>query len=118
MRLSVKGKNLEVSESIRSYAERKFSKLSKLIPELAPVEVELSEERNPSIAANQVAEATVWAKGQTVRGREATKDMKASIDRLVLKLERQMKRYRDKRRRRPAEDHPLAKIPGEPVELE
>jgi putative sigma-54 modulation protein len=118
MRLSVKGKNLEVSDAIRDYAERKFSKLSKLVPELAHVEVELSEERNPSIAASQVAEATVWAKGQTVRGHEATKDMKASIDQLVDKLERQMKRYREKRRRRPAEEHPLAKIPVEPLELE
>jgi putative sigma-54 modulation protein len=116
MRLSVKGKNLVVSDAIRAYAERKFAKLSKLIPDLAPVELELSEERNPSIAENQVAEATVWAKGQTVRGREASKDMKASIDQLVGKLERQMKRYREKRRRRPAEDHPLAKIPAEPVE--
>jgi putative sigma-54 modulation protein len=118
MRLSVKGKNLDVSDAIRDYAERKFSKLSKLIPELAPVELELSEERNPSIAASQVAEATVWAKGQTVRGREATKDMRASIDQLVDKLERQMKRYREKRRRRPVEDHPLSKMPGEPVERE
>jgi putative sigma-54 modulation protein len=118
MRLSVKGKNLEVGDAIRAHAERKFSKLSKLIPELAPVELELSQERNPSIADNQVAEATVWAKGQTVRGREATKDMRASIDQLVDKLERQMKRYREKRRRRPSEDHPLAKMPADPVELE
>jgi putative sigma-54 modulation protein len=119
MRLSVKGKNLDVSDSIRSHAERKFAKLSKLVPELAPVEVELSEERNPSNPANQVAEATIRAKGQTVRGREATKDMKASIDQLVDKLERQMKRYRERRRNhRPAEEHPLAKMPAEPVELE
>jgi putative sigma-54 modulation protein len=118
MRLSVKGKNLDVSDGIRSHAERKFAKLSKLVPELAPVEVELSVEKNPSIHASQVAEATIWAKGQTVRGREATTDMKASIDQLVDKLERQMKRYRDRRRRRPHEDHPLAKMPAEPIELE
>jgi putative sigma-54 modulation protein len=116
MQLSVKGKNLDVSDAIRDHAERKFAKLSKLIPELAPVELELSEERNPSIAENQVAEATVRVKGQTVRGREATEDMKASIDELVQKLERQMKRYREKRRRRPSEDHPLAKMPAEPAE--
>src|SRR5436309_479643 len=82
-------------------AERQCAKLSKLVPELAEVEVELSEERNPSNPANQVAEATIWAKGETLRGREATKDMKASIDQLVDKLERQMKRYRERRRHRP-----------------
>ncbi len=118
MRLSVKGKNLDVSEAVRTHAERKFAKLSKLVPELAEVEVELSEERNPSNPANQVAEATIWAKGETLRGREATKDMKASIDQLVDKLERQMKRYRERRRHRPREEHPLAKMPAEPIELE
>ena len=118
MRLSVKGKNLDVSDGIRTYAERKFAKLTKLVPDLAPVELELSVEKNPSIPASQVAEATIWAKGQTVRGREATTDMKASIDQLVDKLERQMKRYRERRRRRPHEDHPLAKMPAQPVELE
>jgi ribosome-associated translation inhibitor RaiA len=38
--------------------------------------------------------------------------MKASIDGLVDNLERQVKRYREKRRRRPSEDHPLAKAPA------
>ena len=32
MRLSVKGKNLDVSEAVRTHAERKFAKLSKLVP--------------------------------------------------------------------------------------
>jgi len=118
MRLSVKGKNLDVSDGIRTYAERKFAKLAKLVPDLAPVELELSVEKNPSIPASQVAEATIWAKGQTVRGREATTDMKASIDQLVDKLERQMKRYRERRRKRPNDDHPLAKLPVQPAELE
>ena len=50
------------------------------------VEVELAVERNPSVAENQVAEATVWLKGHTLRAREATRDMKASIDELTEKL--------------------------------
>lgn len=117
MRLQVKGKNLEVSDSLRSYAEQKLRKLDRLVPDLAQIELELSVERNPSIAANQVAEATIWAKGQTLRGREATRDMKASIDELVDNLERQVKRYKAKRRRRPHEEHPLAKAPVSPEPL-
>ena len=104
MRLQVKGKNVEVSESIRTYAERKLSKLEKKLPEPTQVELELAVERNASIAANHVAEATIWTKGPTLRAREASGDMKASIDQLVEKLERQVIRYRDKRRRRPARD--------------
>jgi putative sigma-54 modulation protein len=97
MRLQVKGKNVEVTPSIREYAERKLGKLGKQLAEQTQVEVELSEQRNPSIAASQVAEATVFTKGPTLRAREASPDMKASIDQLVDKLERQVKRYRERR---------------------
>jgi putative sigma-54 modulation protein len=97
MRLQVKGKNVEVTPSIREYAERKLAKLGKQLAEPTQVEVELSEQRNPSIAASQVAEATVFTKGPTLRAREASPDMKASIDQLVDKLERQVKRYRERR---------------------
>jgi putative sigma-54 modulation protein len=114
MRLQVKGKNVEVSDSLRSYAEQKLHKLDRLVPDLAQIELELCVEKNPSIAANQVAEATVWVKGHTLRGREASRDMKASIDALVDNLERQVKRYKEKRRRRPHEEHPLANVPAAP----
>ncbi len=97
MRLQVKGKNVEVTPSIREYAERKLAKLGKQLAEQTQVEVELSEQRNPSIAESQVAEAIVFTKGPTLRAREASPDMKASIDQLVDKLERQVKRYRERR---------------------
>src|SRR6266704_6457660 len=97
MQLQVKGKNLEVSESIRSYAERKLAKLDRQVHELTRIEIELAVEKNPSVAANQVAEATVWLKGHTLRAREATRDMKASIDDLTEKLLRQIRDERDKK---------------------
>jgi putative sigma-54 modulation protein len=97
MQLHVKGKNLEVSDSIRSYAERKLGKLDKQLHALARVEVELAVERNPSVSENQVAEATIWLKGRTLRAREATRDMKASIDELTEKLLRQIRDERDKK---------------------
>ena len=100
MRLQVKGKNLEVSDSIRSYAEQKLGKLDRQLHELTRIELELAVERNPSIAASQVAEATIWTKGPVLRAREASGDMKASIDALSEKLLRQVKHYRDRRSRR------------------
>jgi len=98
MQLDVKGKNLEVSDAIRSYAERKLAKLDKQLHELTRVEVELTVERNPSVSANQVAEATVWLKGRTLRAREASRDMKASIDQLTEKLLRQVRDASDKKK--------------------
>ena len=105
MRLQVKGKNLDVSDSIRSYAEDKLRKLERQLADPTQIELELSIERNPSISANHVAEATIWTKGPTLRAREASADMRASIDQLVDKLERQVQRYRQKRRRRTGRDN-------------
>ena len=108
MRLQVKGKNVDVSPSIREYAERKLAKLDKQLAEQTQVEVELSEHRNPSIADRHIAEGTIYGKGTTLRARESSPDAKASIDQLVDKLERQVKRYRERRRvepRRHTEHH-------------
>jgi len=100
MRLQVKGKNVEVSDSIRRYAEEKLRKLDRQLHALTQVELELRVEKNPSISENQVAEATIWTKGPTLRAREASTDMKSSIDQLTDKLLRQVEHYRAKRSRR------------------
>jgi putative sigma-54 modulation protein len=115
MRLQVKGKNVEVSDTIRRYAEEKLSKLDRQLHTLAEVEVELRVEKNPSIAENQVAEATVWTKGPTLRVTEASADMKASIDQLTEKLLRQIEHARGKRRGRQARGNGIP--PGGPMSI-
>src|SRR5438876_12382807 len=85
---------------MRRYAEEKLGKLNCQLHELTQVELELCVEKNPSIAQNQVAEATIWTKGPTLRAREASGDMKVSIDQLTDKLLRQVEHYRAKRSRR------------------
>ena len=78
MRLQVKGKNVEVSEAIRTYAEEKLGRLDRQLADPTRVELELAVEKNPSISANHVAEATVWTKGPVLRAKEASSDMRAS----------------------------------------
>ena len=117
MRLQVKGKNVEVTDSIREYAEEKLSKLERQLADPTRVELELAVERNPSISQNHVAEATIWTKGPILRAREASADHKASIDQLVDKLERQVKRYREKRRSR-RQQVPAAEIPEDAIPIE
>jgi len=118
MRLQVKGRNLEISEQIRTYAEEKLGKLDRLVSDPTRVELELAVEKNPSIADNHVAEATVWTKGPVLRARETSADMKASIDQLVSKLERQVKRYREKRRVAPRRHARDGGVPTEPAPVE
>jgi putative sigma-54 modulation protein len=115
VRLQVKGKNVDVTDSLKDYALQKLGKLDKHLNEAARLELELHVERNPSISQNQVAEATIWTKGPVLRARESSTDMKASIDLLVEKLERQARRYRDKRRRGPGRGNNSHVAEGIPV---
>jgi putative sigma-54 modulation protein len=100
MRLQIKGRHVELSQSVKDYAEAKLRKLDKQLAEPTQVELELWEEQNPSIHESHVAEATIWTKGPTLRAKESATSFEAAVDELIDKLERQVKRYRDKRRRR------------------
>lgn len=116
MQLHVKGKNLELNESIKRYAERKLHKLDRQLDDSTRIEVELAVERNPSIAESQVAEATVHVKGRTLRAHNAATDMRAAIDQLVDKLVRQVtdighKRVRGRKHATP----PLHDVVDEPT---
>ena len=113
MRLQVKGRNVEVSDQLRRYAEDKLGRLERQLADPTQVELELAVEQNPSIADDHIAEATIWTKGPTLRARETSVAFESSIDQLVVKLERQVQRYRAKRSRR--ETGRRASANGQPV---
>jgi putative sigma-54 modulation protein len=94
--LTVKGRNLVLTEAIGAYAEEKMGKLGKYLANGSRCEVELWTEKNPSISDNQVVEATIFTKGPVIRAKEASPDIYASIDLVFAKLERQVKKYRGK----------------------
>ena len=100
MRIEVKGRNLPVSDDLREHVVKRFRKVSRQVSELAELEVEVFEERNPAIADSQVAEATLHLKGVTLRARDASPDIVHSINLCAEELSVQVKRHRDKRRKR------------------
>ena len=100
MQIEVKGRNVSITDELREHVERRFTKVGKQVSELAVLEVELSEERNPANPDSQVAEATLRLKGTTLRARESSRDLKHSINLISEELARQVKRHRDKRRKR------------------
>jgi putative sigma-54 modulation protein len=100
MRIEVKGRNTPVTEELREHVAKRCRKIAKQVSELAELEVELREERNPAIGDSQVAEATLHLKGVTLRARDASPDMNHSLNLVCDELARQVKRHRDKRRKR------------------
>ena len=115
MQIEVKGRNLAVTDELRSVVSRRFDKVAKQVSELAVLEVELSEERNPANPQQMVAEATLHLKGVTLRARNASRDARHSINLVAEELARQVKRHRDKRRKR-RESRALAGQTQPPVE--
>src|SRR4051794_32499626 len=100
MQIEVKGRNTTISEDLREHVEKRFAKVGKQVSELAVLEVELSEEKNPSNPDSMVAEATLHVKGTTLRARDTSRDMVHSINLCADELAVQVKRHRDKRRKR------------------
>ncbi len=95
MQIAVTFRHMEASSPIKEYAEEKFSKLKKYIDEPIDAQVVISVEKK--IRHN--AEVTIVAKGITIKASEESADMYASIDGVADKLERQLKRYKEKIKR-------------------
>jgi putative sigma-54 modulation protein len=100
MRIEVEGRNLPVSDDLREHVAKRFRKVERQVSEFAELEVEVFEERNPAIADNQVAEVTLHLKGVTLRARDASPDIVHSVNLCADELAVQVKRHRDKRRKR------------------
>ncbi len=100
MRIAVKGRHFPVDDDLRARVDRKAAKIARQVSPLAELEVELSEERNPAIRESQVAEATLYLKGVTLRACERAEDMTHAVNLMIDDLARQVKRHREKRRGR------------------
>jgi putative sigma-54 modulation protein len=100
MRVDVKGRNLSVSDEIKAHVEKRFRTVSRQVSDLAELEVELIVERNPANPDCYVAEVTLHLKGVTLRARDASPELKHSINLASEELTRQVKRHRVKRRKR------------------
>ena len=100
MQIDIKGRNVPVTDDVREHVERRLEKVSRQVSEFARLELELFREQNPRVADHDVAEATLYLKGITLRARDSSPQMLHSLNLVVDELARQVKRHRDKRRRR------------------
>ena len=91
MRITITGKNIEVSEYLSDLVTKKVSKLDKYFPEDTEAHVTLAVERN-----RHIVEVTIPYAGGIIRGEVASGDMYASVDSVLAKLEHQIVRHRTK----------------------
>lgn len=96
MQLIITGKNMGVPDRLEAYVRRKIGKLERYLNDPAEAQVELSEENTRNAQQRQVVQVTIFKNGTIVRGEERAADMSAAVDAVVEKLERQIKRYKEK----------------------
>ena len=91
MQINITGHHLDVTPALRAYVTEKLQKLTRHFDQVTSINVILNVEK-----LQQQAEATVNAAGRTIFATDSATDMYASIDGLVDKLDRQVRRYKDR----------------------
>ena len=91
MKVNISGRNINVTNSLKDYAEKKVGKIAKYFDGEVEAQVTLSVEKD-----RHIVEVTMPVNGMILRGETETHDMYTSIDLVVDKLEKQIEKYKTK----------------------
>jgi len=91
MHIQITAKNIDLTDAIRSYAEKKVTKLKKYFEQITEVSVLLEVQKTMHIV-----EVLITVNGVFFKGLEKSEDLYASIDLAVDKIEKQLVKYKEK----------------------
>ena len=92
MQVNVIGRNIEVTDALKQYATEKFSRLDKYLPKAVQAVITLAVVKK----VHHIAEAVIKSNGVLIQASEETGEMYSAIDLLVEKIERRVRRYKEK----------------------
>jgi putative sigma-54 modulation protein len=96
MRIYVNGRNIEITDAIKAYAKEKLGKVANHYDQIQSIEVVLTVIKNPSVSLNHTAEVICKLTSGSIKVEESAESMYASIDLVSDKLDRQVKKFKDK----------------------
>lgn len=110
MKVTVRGKNVVVTEWIEEYVTKKGKRLERLVPEVTEMRCEITETAARSDDDRFTVQLTLWANGNglILRAEETTSDIFTSIDAATDKVARQVERFKGRAssvRRKAATNH-------------
>jgi putative sigma-54 modulation protein len=116
-KVEISAKNMEVTERISDYINKKVAKFDRLLPIIDEVRIDLSHLKNArSLDDRNVAQITVRGKGYILRAEERADDIFTALDTTLDKMQRQIERYKGKRERGRGDGTPASEVvPMEPV---
>ena len=96
MYIHVNGKNIEITDAIKAYVKEKFGKVANHYDQITGMDVILSVIKNPAASGKHIAEVSCKMNAGVVRCEESAESMYESIDLLADKLDRQVKKFKNK----------------------
>ena len=114
LEVSIFPKNMELTDRISEYVNKKVSKLDRYLPDVDETRVDLAylkSARNPS--DRQVAQITIRGRGYILRTEERSEDIFTAIDAALEKMHRKMERYKGKRARGRGDGIPASQVAPE-----
>jgi putative sigma-54 modulation protein len=96
MRITLNGRNIEITKAIKDYVEEKVGRIVKHNNQIINIKVNLSVTKNPSVKKNHTAEVTCFLNGSVVKIKEDAESMYASIDLLADRLDRKVKELKER----------------------
>lgn len=118
-KVEISAKNLDVTERIKEYVEKKISRLDRMLLDIDETRVDLAYIKSARSAADrQVAEITVRGAGYILRTEERDADLFAAFDLALDKMQRQIERYKGKRNRGRGDGTPASEVAPETVPAE
>ena len=96
MYIHVTGKNIEITDAIKAYVKEKVGKVAEYYDQITGIDVVLSVIKNPAASGKHIAEVSCKTNSGVIRCEESADSMYESIDLLADKLDRQVKKFKDK----------------------
>ena len=114
MNIIVNGRHLEITPALKTYAEEKVGKFGRYLSDISEAVVTLSIEKK----YRHKAEVLLRANGVLIQAEGVTAEIYSSIDEVVEKLERQIKKYKEKLVARRKGGAKTAEVAEKPVKVE
>lgn len=122
MELAIRGNDVEITDELRQFASRRVEGLDRLLDRIVDAKLELKRTHQRTAADSHVAQITIQAGRNILRAEERDNDPSRAVDKVINKIERQARRYHEKRSDRhgprpgPVDEVPLATTAAVEVE--
>ena len=99
MEIKIHGRNVQITQGIRSYVDKKFDRLSRHLPQIMDATAEIAKTGSRSGGDRYVVQLTLMVKGQILRAQRRGSTVHEAVDTAVDVMDRQIRRYKGRRYR-------------------